>query len=84
MELQDNVREFIVRHVLDGSNRPGVLSDTDSLVNSGLVNSLSIVEIITFIEERFGVDVGDGEIDINDFDSVNNICDLIQRKGRRR
>jgi acyl carrier protein len=81
VDSRTRIRRFVVEEILKGGNQPASLGDDDSLVNSGLLNSLSIVEIIAFIEQQFNVDIGDGEIDINDFDSVNRICLLIERRG---
>lgn len=81
MTYREEVRGFLMNTILIGSKRSIRVNDDDSLVGSGLISSLSIVEIIGYIEKRFGLDVADEGIDITDFDSVDSICRLIERKG---
>lgn len=38
------------------------LSNADSLMGSGIVDSMGVMEVIEFIEEQFGVVVGDADI----------------------
>jgi acyl carrier protein len=73
------IKAFISSSILKNANDV-VIDNGSSLVMSGLVNSLAIVEIITFVEQKFGIDVADEEIDIADFDSVESICKMLERK----
>jgi D-alanine--poly(phosphoribitol) ligase subunit 2 len=47
--------------------------DTD-LVETGLLDSLALVELLFAIEQRFGVDLALGELDIENFRSVERIA----------
>jgi acyl carrier protein len=72
-----------MKEIVDPKGKGIEIRDSDSLVKSGLVNSLAIVEIITFMEEKFGIDIGDHEIAIDDFDSIESMCKLLERKGAK-
>jgi acyl carrier protein len=58
-----------------------VAVDTDtSLFQSQVLDSLNLVELITFVETRFGVTVAPSEVSIDNLDTVNRIVGFIQRK----
>ena len=53
--------------------------DTD-LVDTGLLDSLALVELLFAIEQRFGVDLSLGELDIANFRSVERLAAFLATK----
>ncbi|HZY65377.1 MAG TPA: phosphopantetheine-binding protein [Rubrobacteraceae bacterium] len=66
--LQDNVT----------GNRE--ISDDEPLIENGVLTSLQTVELVMFMEDRFGITVEDDELDEENFGSVNNIAALVESK----
>jgi D-alanine--poly(phosphoribitol) ligase subunit 2 len=60
-----------------------VESPDQDLIESGLLDSLSFVEILLQIEREFGVDVGLAGFEIDDFRTVDNIADYVERNSPR-
>jgi acyl carrier protein len=60
--------------------RERALSDDDSLLESGAVDSLGVLDIVTFLEEKFGIQVADEELDPGNFDSVSSLARLVEGK----
>lgn len=56
------------------------VSDTDSLLGSGVVDSLAMVNLVSALEERFGIKVGDTELVPEHFDSVQAIVHFVSGK----
>jgi D-alanine--poly(phosphoribitol) ligase subunit 2 len=56
------------------------LPDAD-LLESGLVDSIGLVELILQLEDRFGVSLPMDELEIDDFRSINTMADLITRRS---
>ena len=75
---RDKIRQFVISnfYIADASN----LSDTDSLLDSGVVDSTGVLEIIAFIEEAFGFEVQDAEMLPENLDSIDNIAGYVARK----
>ena len=71
---------------LDGIRRPeqevAGIGDDDGLVDSGLIDSLAILEIVAFLESEFGVSFRDTGVDPGRLASVNSILDLIAESRR--
>jgi acyl carrier protein len=69
--------DFIV-NLLNDREDMGPLTDDESLFVSGRLDSLSVVQLVEFIESEFGVDFAKVDFDISRIDSVDAIGELIQ------
>ena len=73
------LRDFIVENFLFGdTSRP--IPDDASLIESGVVDSTGILELVAFLEEKYGIAVADAEIIPANLDTINNLCAYIDRK----
>lgn len=73
------VKKFIAKNFLFSDDANAVRED-QSLMSSGTLDSTGILELIMFVEERFGLKVADEEMLPENFDSVNAIASFIARK----
>ncbi|MGN0065012.1 MAG: acyl carrier protein [Nocardioides sp.] len=73
------MRDFIVMNFLfgDAARMPG---HADSLLESGLVDSTGVLEIVDFLETDMGIVVADDETLPTNLDSVDNLTDFVLRK----
>lgn len=79
MEIESTIEKFIVNELIFGAE--GTKLDPDqSLISSGVIDSLAILRLITFIEETFGVVVDDEEVVAENFETVNVIKAFVQNK----
>jgi len=58
----------------------GKFTYDDSLLDKGIIDSTGVLEIVTFLENTFGIQVEDEEIIPSNFDSINNINSYLSRK----
>ena len=78
-KLKETVRNFILRSI----NVPD-LNDDENLFESGIVNSLFAVQLMTFIEKTFGIEVETDDLDIENLKSLNAMTAFVlQKKGHR-
>ena len=77
-EIQTQVRGFIEDNFLFREDRSS-LSDTESLLEAGLIDSTGILELVAFLEERFKIDVADADLVPANFDSINAIVAYVER-----
>lgn len=78
MSVALEVENFIVTEVLPGRGMDSVAHDDDLLE---VVDSLGIVELIAFLEEKYRIKVGDDDLDPANFGSVDKIVAFVERKG---
>ena len=72
---KDTIRNFI----LDSINIPD-LNDDDNLFESGIVNSLFAVQLMTFLEKSFNIEVTMDDLSMENFESVNATSLFVERK----
>ena len=79
--LKDQIREFIQTQLAEPK---GIASFTDdeSLMETGVIDSLGIFRLVSFLEEDLRVRVGDEEINAETLKSVNTIEELVIRKRK--
>ncbi|WP_378942212.1 acyl carrier protein [Mesorhizobium sp. ANAO-SY3R2] len=77
--IQTDVRAFIVENFLFGDD--GVpLAAEQSLIESDLVDSTGVLELVSFLEERFGISLNDADIVPANLDSIARIAAFVMRK----
>lgn len=57
------------------------MDERDGLVASGLIDSLALLEIVSFLEGEFGIDFSQTGVDPGELGSIASILDLIERRG---
>jgi acyl carrier protein len=77
--IKDAVRRFILSSIAITK-----LDDDDDLFESGIVNSLFAVQLMTYIEKTFAIEVGMDDLDIENFKSLNATTAFVLRKNGRR
>lgn len=78
-EIKNAVREYLAGQLLKGEE-PSSLSDDRPLITGGLMDSITSVSLITFLEEQYGVTFEAHEIGIDYLDSVADIARTVADK----
>ena len=79
--IREVVKDFILTEFLPGED-PDELTESTSLLTSGVLDSLNTMRLITFLEERFRVEIQPHEIGAEHFGTVASIADLVQSKSQ--
>jgi methoxymalonate biosynthesis acyl carrier protein len=80
---ENGVKETVKRFILSSINIAH-LGDDDNLFEAGVVNSLFAVQLMTFIEKTFAIEVGMDDLDIENFKSLSAAAAFVVRKNGRR
>lgn len=75
-EIRDAVRDFIFKSIALTE-----LDDDANLFESGIANSLFAVQMMTFIEKNFSIEIGAEDLDIENFKSLNATMAFVLRKN---
>lgn len=76
VKIQKEVRVFILENFLP--EKP--VTDEDSLLENGVIDSTGILEIVSFLETTYGFSVDDEELIPDNLDSIKKITAFIQKK----
>ena len=79
MDARPKVRQLVERAVLSRTDTASV-ADDDLLLDSGLIDSMGVFELVSALEEECGVTIGDDEIVPENFSSINAIVAMVERK----
>jgi acyl carrier protein len=77
MDHKQEIRGYVAEHFLPGGQG---LEDTTPLISGGLIDSIGMLGLISFMESRFGVEFMPREVDAHTLDNLNLIAALIDRK----
>ena len=78
-QIEAQVREFVVEKFMFGQGAETLANDT-SFLASGLIDSTGVLELVMFLEDRFGVTVANEEMLPENLDSVSAIATYVRRK----
>jgi acyl carrier protein len=75
---KSKIKTFIIENFLFG-NADGLKDDT-SFLEEGIIDSTGVLELITFLEEEFGIKVEDEELIPENLDSIDRVTHFLQKK----
>jgi acyl carrier protein len=77
--LNTQIRNFILEKF--PLARKQQLKDSDALLESGILDSLGVLDLVNFVEKEFSVVVADDELVPENFQTIDRIAVFIQRKS---
>ena len=80
MNVETQIKDYIAQNLLFSDNGFGY-KDDDSFLEEGIVDSIGVLELVSFVEEKFGISVDDQDVTPDNFDSVNNLAAYVRRKS---
>ena len=77
--MESVINEYISREIVqDPALLP--LSNEASLLDGGILDSLSLLRLVIFLEEKFKISVGEADLLPENFDTVNAICSYLRAR----
>ena len=77
-DVKQQLRSYLEENFVLSATRK--LTDADSLLDSGAVDSTGFIELISFLEDNFRIQVRDEEMIPENLDSIDNLAAYIARK----
>jgi acyl carrier protein len=78
-EVKETIRQFILSTYLPGETEDNLRDDTP-LLTSGILDSLAGLGLVSFVEQRFGIEL---DVDETSVERFNRIEDIAKSVGRR-
>ncbi len=79
MDFKEKVRKFIEANLVVFEDE-AEFSDSDNIFEMGFVNSLFAMKLVSYIEQEFGIEVDNEDLEISNFSSVDRIVGYIEKK----
>jgi acyl carrier protein len=79
LQVDEAIRKFLVTHRAN----PGAaeIQDEESLLEQGVIDSATMMDLITFLESHFNIRIDDDELTPENFDSVTAIAAFVRGKS---
>ena len=77
MTIAARVREYICQNLLFGSDEH--ISDDASLIDAGVIDSTGVMELVSFLETEFEIEVHDRDLVPENLDSIAAITSFLMR-----
>ena len=77
----DDLKKAVRRALVSRFGVRGAFDDDTQLFTRGLIDSLNVVELVTFVEEELGRPINPADITMDNFDSINRIARFAEKLG---
>ncbi len=82
MNIKDLIKQFIQNEILYDKEKVA-LEDSTLLIDSGTIDSLGIMKLLAFLEETYSIKMNEDELIPENFESVEVISHLIEKKIKK-
>jgi acyl carrier protein len=77
MRVREQLRQFIRDSFLVDE-----FSDDESFLGGGLIDSLGVLQLVSFVESQYAIQVADTDLTPENFDSVSKLAAYVERRVR--
>jgi len=81
MDTENELREFVLNEILRGEDA-GPLSNEDNLIDSGVLDSMAMMQMVTHLEKNYGITVEANDLVPETFESIRALADFVARKAK--
>ncbi|WP_136516080.1 acyl carrier protein [Geomonas edaphica] len=81
MSVAEEIRNFVVDNFLFGDEAG--LTDDSSFIREGIVDSTGILQLVSYLQERYQIAVDDEELTPENLDSVRRVAVFVEMKRGR-
>jgi acyl carrier protein len=78
-QIKDAVRAYIAQQFLAGESPDNITDDTE-LVTTGVLDSLASLNLVSWLEEKFAVNIEAHEVDVDHLNTLDLITDMVLAK----
>ena len=74
------IRQFIIEQ-FPLARKQSIIEDDSPLLDSGIIDSLGVLDLVSFIEKEFEITISDEDLMADNFESIASLAAFIQIKG---
>jgi acyl carrier protein len=78
--INEQVKDFIIKHFPLARNRN--LHNDDPLLENGILDSLGVLDLVTYLEKEFGISISDEDLVPENFQTIGHIAAFVQGKSK--
>jgi acyl carrier protein len=78
-DIKNTVKTFILSEYLPGED-PAALTDSTPLMTTGILDSIAVLKVVTFLENEFGITIQPHEAVVDNLNTISDITRLVMSK----
>ena len=78
-DIKATVKSFILKEYLPGED-PAALTDTTALMTTGILDSIAVLKVVSFLESEFGITIEPHEAIVENLNTLSDIAQLVMSK----
>ena len=78
-DIKPTLKTFILNEYLPGED-PAALTDTTPLMTTGILDSIAVLKVVTFLENEFGITVEPHEAVVENLNTLSDMVQLVTSK----
>src|SRR5258708_26977447 len=78
MEIENRIRQFILENLYYAEG--DFIGDEDSFLETGVIDSMGVMELVAFIQSEFALEVEQREIVVENFDSIRKLGNFVRQQ----
>ena len=78
-EIQKAVKQYVLDEFLPGED-PEELTSTTPLISGGIIDSVSALKLVSYVEETYDIELAAHEADTDNLDTLESISNLVASK----
>jgi acyl carrier protein len=78
-DIRATVKSFILKEYLPGED-PAALTDTTALMTTGILDSIAVLKVVSFLESEFGITIEPHEAIVENLNTLSDIAQLVMSK----
>ena len=78
-QITQTLRTYIIETLLPGEN-PDALTEATPLVTGGILDSLATLKLVSFLEQRYKIELQAHEVDVDNLNTIARIASLVRSK----
>jgi acyl carrier protein len=78
-DIQSTIKTFILNEYLPGED-PAALTDVTPLMTTGILDSIAVLKVVTFLENEFGITIEPHEAVVDNLNTLSDMVRLVMSK----
>jgi len=78
LKIENQIKDFISSEIIDDDGNLE-LDNTTMLIDSGIIDSMGIMKLLTYLEDTFSITIDGDELVPENFETIDAICSLVDK-----
>ena len=79
MDYGKMIREYLTSELMKHKNISD-FKESDNLIETGILDSLGIMKLLMYLEEKFSIQIADNDLIPENFETINKLLSLVEKK----